>query len=820
MLSLEDVTVREDADAEFVVSLGAKSEREVTVSYATADDTAEASDELVTRDYTSASGSLTFAAGDRTKTITVEIEDDTVDEAETEQFKLTLSNEVNATLSGGQATLQKLGKIEDDDGAPVLSLEDVTVREDADAEFVVSLGAKSEREVTVSYATTDDTAEASDELVTRDYTSASGSLTFAAGDMTKTITVEIEDDTVDEAETEQFKLTLSNEVNATLSGGQATLQKLGKIEDDDGAPVLSLEDVTVREDADAEFVVSLGAKSEREVTVSYATTDDTAEASDELVTRDYTSASGSLTFAAGDRAKTITVEIEDDTVDEAETEQFKLTLSNEVNATLSGGQATLQKLGKIEDDDGAPVLSLEDVTVREDADAEFVVSLGAKSEREVTVSYATADDTAEASDETETRDYTSASGSLTFAAGDRAKTITVEIEDDTVDEAETEQFKLTLSNEVNATLSGGQARLQKLGKIEDDDGAPVLSLEDVTVREDADAEFVVSLDAASGREVTVSYATTDDTAKQPGDYTTASGSLTFTAGDRAKTITVTINDDTVDEEDEQFKLTLSNKVNAKLSGDESELEVKGKIDDNDDPPVLSLEDVTVREDADAEFVVSLRGESELEVTVDYATADDSAEASDETVTRDYTSASGSLTFAARETAKTITVEIEDDTVDEAETEQFKLTLSNEVNATLSGGQATLQKLGKIEDDDHPPVLSLEDVTVREDADAEFVVSLDAASGREVTVSYATTDDTAKQPGDYTTASGSLTFTAGDRAKTITVEIEDDTVDEADEQFKLTLSNEVNATLSGGQATLQKLGKIEDDDGAPGGRDGA
>ena len=803
VLSLEDVTVREDADAEFVVSLDAASGREVTVSYATTDDTAKQPG-----DYTTASGSLTFTAGDRAKTITVEIEDDTVDEAETEQFKLTLSNEVNATLSGGQATLQKLGKIEDDDGAPVLSLEDVTVREDADAEFVVSLGAKSEREVTVSYATADDTAEASDELVTRDYTSASGSLTFAAGDRAKTITVEIEDDTVDEAETEQFKLTLSNEVNATLSGGQATLQKLGKIEDDDGAPVLSLEDVTVREDADAEFVVSLGAKSEREVTVSYATADDTAEASDELVTRDYTSASGSLTFAAGDTTKTITVEIEDDTVDE-EDEQFKLTLSNEVNATLSGGQATLQKLGKIEDDDGAPVLSLEDVTVREDADAEFVVSLGAKSEREVTVSYATADDTAEASDELVTRDYTSASGSLTFAAGDTAKTITVEIEDDTVDEAETEQFKLTLSNEVNATLSGGQATLQKLGKIEDDDGAPVLSLEDVTVREDADAEFVVSLDAASGREVTVSYATTDDTAKQPGDYTTASGSLTFTAGDRAKTITVTINDDTVDEEDEQFKLTLSNKVNAKLSGDESELEVKGKIDDNDDPPVLSLEDVTVREDADAEFVVSLRGESELEVTVDYATADDSAEASDETVTRDYTSASGSLTFAARETAKTITVEIEDDTVDEEDTEQFKLTLDNEVNATLSGGQATLQKLGKIDDNDDLPVLSVGDQTVSEGTVAKFEVSLNEASARQVTVSYATADVTAVEPGDYTEKSGSLTFAAGDRTKVVTVATGTDSLNEADETFKFTLSSPGNATLDADDDEAD--GIIEDDD---------
>ena len=348
--------------------------------------------------------------------------------------------------------------------------------------------------------------------------------------------------------------------------------------------------------------------------------------------------------------------------------------------------------------------------------------------------YATADDTAEASDELVTRDYTSASGSLVFAAGDTAKTITVEIEDDTVDEEEAppEQFKLTLSNAGNATLSGGQATLQKLGKITDNDGAPVLSLEDVTVDEDADAEFVVSLDAASGREVTVAYATTDDSAKQPGDYTTASGSLTFDAGDTAKTITVEIEDDTVDEEDtEQFKLTLSDAGNATLSGDKSTLEVKGKIEDNDDPPVLSLEDVTVDEDEDAEFVVSLGAASELEVTVAYGTTDDTAEASGETVTRDYTSASGSLTFAAGDTAKTITVEIEDDTVDEEETEQFKLTLNKAVNATLSGGQATLEKLGKITDNDEPPVLSVGDETVTEGADVEFEVSLDAASALQV-----------------------------------------------------------------------------------------
>ena len=789
VLSLEDVTVTEGADVEFEVSLGAASGREVTVAYATADDTAEEPG-----DYTSGSGTLTFEAGDLAQTITVETEDDDLDEADSEQFKLTLSSASNATLSGGGATLQKLGKITDNDGLPVLSLEDVTVTEGADVEFEVSLGAASGREVTVAYATADDTADGDD------YASASGTLTFEAGDTAKTITVTTVNDTVDEADTEQFKLTLSSAVNATLDGDGATLQKLGRITDNDGAPVLSLEDVTATEGADVEFEVSLGAASEQEVTVAYATADDTAEAPD-----DYASASGTLTFEAGDTAKTITVTTVNDTVDEADTEQFKLTLSSAANAALAGGQATLQKLGKITDNDGAPVLSLEDVTATEGADVEFEVSLGAASGREVTVSYATADDTADGDD------YTSASGTLTFEAGDLAKTITVGTEDDDLDEADSEQFKLTLSSASNATLAGGQATLQKLGKITDNDGLPVLSLEDVTVTEGADVEFEVSLGAASEREVTVSYATADDTAKEPGDYASASGTLTFETGDLAKTITVTTVNDTVDEADtEQFKLTLSSASNSTLSGGQATLQKLGKIEDDDDPPELSVDDVTVTEGADVEFEVSLGAASEREVTVAYATADDTAAQPD-----DYASASGTLTFAAGDTAKTITVTTVNDTVDEADTEQFKLTLSSASNATLTGGGATLQKLGKIEDDDDPPELAFQDVTVDEDEDAEFVVSLDLASGREVTVSYATADDTAKQPADYTTASGTLTFAAGDSAKTITVTVVDDTVDEADtEQFKLTLSNAVNATLSGDQTTLQKLGKITDNDDPP------
>ena len=268
-----------------------------------------------------------------------------------------------------------------------------------------------------------------------------------------------------------------------------------------------------------------------------------------------------------------------------------MTLSGAVNATLTGGGSTLEATGTITDNEGVPELELSDVTVTEGTDAEFEVRLGAASGREVTVAYATSDDTAE-----EPGDYASASGTLTFGAGDRVKTITVTTEDDALDEADSEEFKVTLSGAVNATLTGGGSTLEVTGTITDNEGVPELELSDVTVTEGTDAEFEVRLGAASGREVTVAYATSDDTAEEPDDYGAESGTLTFGAGDRVKTITVTTEDDALDEADEEtFKVTLSGAVNATLTGGESTLEVTGTIEDNDSVPELELSDVTVTE---------------------------------------------------------------------------------------------------------------------------------------------------------------------------------------------------------------------------------
>ena len=106
---------------------------------------------------------------------------------------------------------------------------------------------------------------------------------------------------------------------------------------------------------------------------------------------------------------------------------------------------------------------------------------------------------------------------------------------------------------------------------------------------------------------------------------------------------------------------------------------------------LSVADARTTEETDAtlEFAVPLSRAASGTVTVDYATADGTAQAG-----QDYTAAAGTLTFAAGETQKTVSVAILDDAHDEGE-ETLTLTLSNASGAHIADNVAT----GTIENDD-------------------------------------------------------------------------------------------------------------------------
>ena len=645
-----------------------------------------------------------------------------------------------------------------------------TVTEGGTASFEVTM-AQSAKTVTVQYATSDGTAQQPG-----DYTSTSGTLTFTPGQTTKTIDVVTKADDLDELDGETFTVTLSAPTNATLGTAAGT----GTIDDDTDPPVISIGNAdTVTEGGTASFEVTM-AQSAKTVTVQYATSDGTAQQPG-----DYTSTSGTLTFTPGQTTKTIDVVTKADDLDELDGETFTVTLSAPTNATLGTAAGT----GTIDDDTDPPVISIENAdTVTEGGTASFEVTM-AQSAKTVTVQYATSDGTAQ-----QPGDYTSTSGTLTFTPGQTTKTIDVVTKADDLDEQDGETFTVTLSAPTNATLGTATGT----GTINDKNGAPVLSIRNAdAVTEGGTASFEVTM-AQSAKTVTVQYATSDGTAQQPGDYTSTSGTLTFTPGQTTKTIDVVTKADDLDELDgETFTVTLSAPTNATLGTAAG----TGTIDDDTDPPVISIENAdTVTEGGTASFEVTM-AESAKTVTVQYATGDGTAQQPG-----DYTSTTGTLTFTAGQTTKTIDVVTKADDLDEQDGETFTVTLSAPTNATLGTATGT----AKIDDDTDPPALSIAGATVDEGDTAQFVVTLAPASGKQVTVSYETTDGTAMASEDYAAASSTtLTFTAGDTTKTVSVATTEDTRNEATEAFTVTLSAPANATLKSGATAA--TGTINDDD---------
>jgi large repetitive protein len=784
-ISVGDVSVLEGnfgtVSATFTVSLSTASGRPVSVDFATANGTATAP-----IDYLATSDTLSFPAGETAKQVSVLVNGDLFDEAN-ETYFLNLSNAANATIADGQG----IGTITNDDGPPSLSVNDVTVTEGdsgtTDATFTVTLAPASGLNVSVDYSTADGTATAP-----ADYAAASGTLTFAPGQTTRTVTVQVAGDTLDEFD-ETYTVNLTNAINAAIADGTG----LGTILDNDPLPALSVNDATVTEpdtgSVSATFSVSLNAPSARSITVDYATANGTA-----VAPGDYTAGSGTLTFSPGQTAKQVTVLVNGDLLDEAN-ETFFVNLTDAVNATIADGEG----LGTITDNDPLPALSVNDVAVTEgdtgNVQANFTVTLGAASGRQVTVDFATADGTAQAPG-----DYGARTGTVTFAAGETSKTVNVPVRGDLLDESN-ETYFLNLSNPANATILDGQG----IGTIVDNDPLPALSVNDVTVTEGNSgtvaATFTVTLTPLSGRSVTVDYATANGTAQAPGDYQAATGTLTFTAGQTTKQVTVLVNGDTLDENNETFFLNLSNPGNATIT-DGSGL---GTITDDDDPqPALSVNDVTLTEGqsgtTNAVYTVTLSPATGNVVTVDFATTDGTA-----TAPADYTATSGTLTFPSGVTTRTISVPVVGDLLDELN-ETYTVNLSNPTNATIGDGTG----LGTITDDDPAASLSINDVTVTEGdtgtLNATFTVSLSAASGLNISVDFVTADGTATAPADYNATNGTLTFTPGQTAKQVTVQVKGDLLDEANETYFVNLTNATNATISDAQG----LGTITDNDPLP------
>jgi len=172
--------------------------------------------------------------------------------------------------------------------------------------------------------------------------------------------------------------------------------------------------------------------------------------------------------------------------------------------------------------------------------------------------------------------------------------------------------------------------------------------------------------------------------------------------------------------------------------------------------------------------------------------------------------SGTVSFAPGETSKTVTINVAGDALYEAN-EGFVLTLSNPSGTVLATSTAT----GTITNDDTAPsaTVSTATATLAEgqtgSQDVTFTVTLSAASGLPATVGYATVDGTATAGSDYTAASGTVNFAAGETSKTVTVAVTGDLNWEASETFSLALSAGSGASVAAGTSATVTL--TNDDD---------
>lgn len=322
-----------------------------------------------------------------------------------------------------------------------------------------------------------------------------------------------------------------------------------------------------------------------------------------------------------------------------------------------------------------------------------------------------------------------------------------------------------------------------------------------TVAENAGAVLLtVQRTGDSNATVSVDYASANGTAHAGSDYTATNGTLTFAAGETNQTIAVPILNDGIVEPAsyETFTVTLSNPTGGAVLG--TRTTTSGRITDNDVGLQFEFGSSTfgsykVGEGEGFILLGVMRGDDgNFPVSVDFATSDLTA-----TNGLDYTSVTNTLFFAPGEKVQTFTIPILNDGLKES-SETFRVTLSNPTNQVLGA-----QKIATVTIRDNDAGVQFQPFNLYRVAENEGARTLTVVRGNDgnlgpITVDYATSNMTATAGGDYVATNGTLKFAQGEMVKTLTLPILYDEVPEADEQFKVTLSNPTGGAELGPYAT--------------------
>jgi hypothetical protein len=493
---------------------------------------------------------ITFQANETSQFVPLGVVQDLLDEDD-ETINLTLQNP-SAKLLLATTGITRSHTITDDDPLPTVGFAASTsmTNENQVIDLTVQLSPASGRMVTVGYTASFGTATSADATVT----GAPGTVTFMPGQTSRTISVAVINDTIDEPN-ESLTVMLAGPGNAMLGTATNTLT----IVDEDNPPTVAFTQATASVGeamTSVNLSVQLSSASAFPITVPFSvgatSTADNPE--------DYTLASTTaLSIPAGMTTAMVVVNVKADTLDEAN-ETVVVTLGTPTNATLG---ATATETLTITDDDSPPTVSFTSMGSSPNegnSNITLTVQLSDISGQDVTVPFTIG----AASTALNPDDYTIAPVSpLTIPAGTTGTTITIAMKEDTVFEPD-ETVIVALGTPTNATLTSPSTYTLT---IRDDDSPPDVSWN--PAESDAAEAEGTSPPGQMTRQVTYTLVLTNastQTVTVPIDYSgsatsgvdyTAPAMVTFAPGATTANVVLDITRDAVGEGNETITMTIN-----------------------------------------------------------------------------------------------------------------------------------------------------------------------------------------------------------------------------------------------------------------------
>ena len=800
-----EVTVDEDAgSATLTVELTPASTGTVTVDYATRDSFAKAGE-----DYTATSGTLTFTAGQTSKTFTVPITDDDVYE-NNEAFFVDLSNPTGATLPDPPLAAVR---IDSGEAAPTASMADVTVDEGAGT-MTLTLRLSHPSDAEIAYFTIYDediaTGTATEGEDYDDFllgSARTARITVPAGDLSQTFDITLVDDGVDEPdETIVIEWIRNSNDDATPDFIIFT----GTITDNDTAdnnPTVRFgasSYTAIEGVAGAVVTVELNPAAARAVTILVTATPQSGASS-----ADYSGVPGSVTFAAGETEKSFTVTATDDSVDD-DGESVQLGFGRLPSGVLLGSPSTAT-VALVQDADVSTWyvwFGESAYTATEGGSATIGVHLNSPWKPELNEALTVPLFDPEHQGGASADDYSGLPESVTFQPGQTRASFTVRVTEDSEDD-DGESVLIGFRRLFPDDLEVGRYGPHKTTlRIADNDGEKAVTVSfaaaNYTAAEGgATATVRLRLDAAPGRSVTIELTKTHRGATAA-DYSGLPDNVIFGASETEKSFTVTATDDSLDDDRESVAIGFGSLPSKVSAGSPSEAVVQ--LTDNDH----AVPSVQVRFDASAGAVrdgveeggsyrlgvrLSVKPGVTLTIPLKYAYLGGATAA-------DFSGLPANVTFAKNVTSAGVTIRPVDD-FEEDPGESLKVSFGT-LPAGVSVGASGRSTIIPVIDNDASPGLSVSDASAREWPNKKvcliFKVTMDRMDvDHEVSVDYATRSGTAVAGQDFKPISGTLVFRPSESrrrtaSKSLCVEVIDDSHDEGVEKMTLVLSNPVRAYL--------------------------